>query len=147
MGVDVEVDAVATSGDVSPFLAATVGGGKEVGAVGGGALADVGGDGVGVVDVVEVVGGEPDGAAIVGRQRQRLLSRVDRRDPTHRAVPDVEVWSVVVSSADEAVAFCPFASVGDEAFGSEESSLVHPLTGETVQFEDIRAVVREDQRP
>ena len=110
---------MAASGDVSPLLSTSLGCGEEVGAVDGDSLADVAGRGVGVVGVFEVVLRASDGAAVVGADREFPGVGVGVGDGRAGSIPDIEFGPVVVFAADESVAFCPFAAVRGEAFGSE----------------------------
>ena len=144
--VDPQVDAVAASGHVGPLGPAARGRGQKVGAGHRRPLADVAGQGVAVVGVLEVVGGQADEPPVVGPQGER--SRPSRWTPA--TVPRVPFrtsrpGAVVVAAADEAIANRPLPPVGDKALGAEEAGVIQRRARGPVERDDVASVVGQDE--
>ena len=75
-----------------------------------------------MVDVAEVVLGQPHRAPVVGPHEQRATRRIDLDHRSARAVADAE--AVVVAPADEAIARRPLATRGDESRRPEQARVV-----------------------
>ncbi len=137
-GVDDAGPAGAGHGDVGELAATALG--QVVGAIRGGALLAVHGQGVAVVKVVRVEGFplQHNATAVVGRHRQRLGPLVDGDDAAALAGDQLAV--VVGGESDDGVADGVAAAVGGVEVGAgEPAALFGTDTGEAVEVGDTPA--------
>lgn len=138
VGDGVEGGAVAGSaqGDVGEFSAAA--GGKDVGAVVGGALGSVDGDGVAVVEVlgVDLRPGEEHSAAVGGSGFEGVLFWVGAGDGEALAGDEALVRERGEDDGLVSGGVGP-SSGGDEVRSRETSRLVHVVAGEAVEVPDV----------
>ena len=96
-----------------------------------------------MVDIAEVVLGQPHHHSLVGANEQRAGRGIDLDHRPARAVADAE--PIVVAPADETIPRRPLPARGDDPRGPEETRVVQRTARHLVEHRDLVTIVGEDE--